>query len=637
MTMTPLDVLEQYWGYDSFRECQAEIIDSILAGHDTIGLMPTGGGKSITFQVPALMLPGLTLVISPLISLMKDQVDRLHDLGIRAGCLNTTMSRHETNVTLERMYNGKLKLLYIAPERLARPEFQARLQSIDLSLIVVDEAHCISQWGYDFRPSYLKISELRAKHPDVPVVALTASATPAVVADIADKLQMRRPAVFSRSFMRDNISYLVRHTEAKLEKVVQVLQNTTGSAIVYVRSRKRTSMLAVELQRNGISADFYHAGLESHEKSERQDRWMSGQTRVMVATNAFGMGIDKADVRVVIHFDLPPSLEEYYQEAGRAGRDGKPAYAVMIASTADKATLKRRVTEEFPPRDYIRDIYDKMCVFLDLAMGEGHNKIFEFNTSEFCHRYSLNPRQASAALKILTRAGTIEFGENLHAKARILVIIDRRDFYDLRLPEGCNQLINAIMRTYTGIFADFVHIDESMLSRATGMTEEEVYQNLLTLSRMKIIQYIPKNNSPYIFFPYNRQESRHITIPRIVYEELLERALERMNAMRDYVFENSSCRVRRMMNYFGDHVDDCGKCDVCREKKRAATVKVRAENIDRSLRDIFATRGYMTYADIKASCAGIENEVIARLRNMMQAGEITCSEATFRPTDRFKP
>lgn len=633
--MTPLDVLEHYWGYDSFRECQSEIIDSILAGRDTIGLMPTGGGKSITFQVPALMLPGLTLVISPLISLMKDQVDRLHDLGIKAGCLNTTMTRHETNLTLERMYNGKLKLLYIAPERLAQTEFLARLQSIGLSLIVVDEAHCISQWGYDFRPSYLKISELRVNHPDVPIVALTASATPAVVTDIADKLLLRDPAVFSRSFMRDNISYVVRHTDAKLEKMVQVLKNTTGSAIVYVRSRKRTSMLATELQRNGISADFYHAGLESHEKSERQDRWMSGQTRVMVATNAFGMGIDKADVRVVIHFDIPSSLEEYYQEAGRAGRDGQSSYAVLIASPADKATLKRRVTEEFPPREYIRDIYDKMCVFLDLAMGEGHNKIFEFNTTEFCHRYSLNSRQASSALKILTRAGQIEFGENLHAKSRILIIIERHEFYGITLPDSCNRLINAIMRTYTGIFADFVHIDETLLSRATGLTEEEVYQNLLTLARMKIIQYIPKNNSPYIFFPYNRQESRHITIPRIVYEDLLERALDRMNAMRDFAFDNSSCRVRRMMKYFGDLTDDCGKCDVCREEKRKATINVRRENIDRSLREIFTTRGYMTYADITASCAGIEDEVLARLRKMMQAGEITCSEATFRPTARF--
>lgn len=567
--MTPEDVLERYWGYDSFRECQREIIDSVLDGADTIGLLPTGGGKSVTFQVPAMILDGVTIVVTPLISLMKDQVDNLRRRDVPAACIHSGMSRHELNVAMDRLFIGKTKLLYLSPEKLSRADFIASISTLPVNLIVVDEAHCISQWGYDFRPSYLRISELRRTFAGVPVLALTATATPQVVADIADKLGMRSPAIFSKSFSRDNLSYIVRHTEAKDEMLEQVLRGTQGSAIVYVRSRRRTSVIAAMLEQRGISADFYHAGLAPEEKEERQDAWMAGEKRVMVATNAFGMGIDKPDVRVVVHYDLPPSLEEYYQEAGRCGRDGLTSYAVLLAAKADKGLLKRRLSDSFPPRPYIRDVYDKLCVFLDVAMGEGFNHTFEFNVTSFCKRYELQPRPVAAALSILSRSGVIEYGDDANSRSRIMVVMDRRDFYSLQLPSDVDAILQAIMRTYTGIFADFVPIDELRLSYLTSYSTEEVYQALLLLARMHVLQYIPKRSLPYVYFPSNREEGRHIVIPCTVYEDQLERATKRMEAMRDYVFSDEGCRVERMLRYFGDPTArPCGKCDLCRARRK---------------------------------------------------------------------
>ena len=382
--MQPLDVLHKYWGYDVFRECQAEIIGSVLAKQDTIGLLPTGGGKSITFQVPAMLLDGLTIVVTPLISLMKDQIDNLRQRGIYAACLHSGMSHAEQNHALDRIALSKTKILYLAPEKLVRKEFISQIKTWNISLIVVDEAHCISQWGYDFRPSYLHIAELRKLFPAVPIMALTATATPEVVSDIADKLMMKSPAVFKRSFSRSNISYLVRRCEVKDDMLIHILERTSGSAIVYVRSRLRTAQIAQLLQSRGISADFYHAGLDPEEKDLRQDRWKRDQVRVMVATNAFGMGIDKSDVRVVIHYDLPPSLEEYYPEAGRVGRDGRESFAVLLASTPDKGLLKRRLTESFPDRDFQRLVYEKLGNFLDVSVGEGYNQIYECDFNRFC-------------------------------------------------------------------------------------------------------------------------------------------------------------------------------------------------------------------------------------------------------------
>ena len=630
--MTPADILSRHWGYDSFRECQLEIIESVLDGRDTIGLLPTGGGKSITFQVPAMMLPGITVVVTPLISLMKDQVDNLRRVGIKACCLNSMMPRQELRRNLDALHSGHVKILYVAPEKIIRPGFLATLASLDVSLIVIDEAHCISQWGYDFRPSYLRLDLLRNAFPGAPMLALTASATPAVVADIADKLAMKAPAVFSRSFSRSNISYLVRYTDDKNSQLFHILTHTTGSAIVYTRSRRRTAQLAAELQRVGLSADFYHAGLMPREKESRQDAWMEGRTRIIVATNAFGMGIDKPDVRLVVHYDVPPSLEDYYQEAGRAGRDGLPSYAVLLAAPTDKSVLKRRVTDEYPPRQLIRQIYDHACVFLDLSMGHGHDQFFEFNFSDFCQRYGYHPRIASAALTILNRSGLIEYSENYGSRSRIIITAKREDFYSMRLSREAETVVRAIMRLYTGIFADYVNISEEAIAYTAALPREDVYQVLLQLSRSGVISYIPRRDTPALYFHYDREEPRHIIIPREAYEVRLARATERMEAMRDYAFRTDRCRVEAMLRYFGDPTAaPCGTCDICREAARRPAAD--PSPIDAEIAAHFEHSDTLALADVTRIFHKNSGAVIDRLRAMAEEGTIQISsENTFKKT-----
>lgn len=564
------EILNRYWGYDSFRELQPEIIASVLDGHDTLGLLPTGGGKSITFQVPALMLPGLTLVVTPLISLMKDQVDNLRSRDIPAAAIHSGLSRAEQRLALDRCRLGKIKILYLSPEKLQTTSFADQISLMNLSLIVVDEAHCISQWGYDFRPSYLKIASLRNAFPEVPVLALTASATPEVTDDIMQQLRFRETNVFARSFTRPNISYIVRYCDSKPEMLMRVMKATSGSAIVYVRSRRRTWEIAEMLVNAGISADYYHAGLATEEKNEKQNRWKSGQVRVIVATNAFGMGIDKPDVRTVVHIDFPASLEEYYQEAGRAGRDGRPSFAVIITTPGpDKSTLTRRLGEAFPDKDTIRRVYELAGNFLDVAVGSGYNQLFEFNFTLFCDRFRLPPAVARNALLLLSRAGYIDFVDEVTTRSRIMVIMTKNELYDLRLDPVADAVFQLILRTYTGVFADYVNISEELIASRLSVTPQQVYESLLTLTRLHAIHYVPRRSTPYIFYTTSRELPKHIALPRNVYEDQRRRMEHRINAMKRFVFGTSACRVNTMLEYFGERpTEPCGICDVCRARRR---------------------------------------------------------------------
>ena len=579
--MTPREVLEKHWGYDSFRPMQEEIVASVLSGNDTLGLLPTGGGKSITFQVPALILPGLTLVVTPLISLMKDQIDNLRQHGITAACIHSGLSLHERNLALDRCRIGKAKLLYLSPEKLTDRNFIDVLRGISVSLLVVDEAHCISQWGYDFRPSYLRIARLREAFPEVPVLALTASATPQVVDDIRRSLHMRGNHTFARSFDRDNLSYIVRHTDDKDRQLLKVLSGVPGTAIVYVRSRRRTVEIARFLADEGISASFYHAGLLAEEKNERQNLWKQGTIRVMVATNAFGMGIDKPDVRVVIHYDLPSSLEEYYQEAGRAGRDGNPSFAVALVSPTDKATLSRRVSESFPDKEFIRHIYSLAGVFLQVAVGDGWNRLYDFNFNLFCKRFSLPPVPTRNALDILTQAGIIEFNEDRRSSAQILMLIGKDEIYSTRIDPEAEKVLNAVFRTYTGIFADYTPVNEELLAHTLDLTLRTVYEALLRLSAAHIISFIPRRSTPWLLWTTAREEASRILIPRLVYEDRRERMEARIKAVKEFAWNDSACRSVTLLRYFGEEAPTpCGRCDVCRSKKSVTPIIPLSVTID---------------------------------------------------------
>ncbi|MDE6300888.1 MAG: RecQ family ATP-dependent DNA helicase [Muribaculaceae bacterium] len=623
---SPSDILRRYWGYDAFRECQAEIIASILEGRDTIGLLPTGGGKSITFQVPAMILDGLTVVVTPLISLMKDQVDNLHSRGIPALALHSGLSMAERRHVIDRLDAGKVKILYVSPEKITRRGTLSQFHAWNPSLFVIDEAHCISQWGYDFRPHYLQLGQLREAFPDLPILALTASATPAVVDDIAARLSMRSPAVISKSFSRPNLSYVVRHTQSKEAALLRVLQNTSGSAIVYTRSRQRTAQLAEFLNAAGLSAHFYHAGLDPKDKSQRQDLWKSGSIRIMVATNAFGMGIDKADVRTVVHFDLPSSLEEYYQEAGRAGRDGLPSFAVILATGHDKAVLKRRLNEEFPGREYVRMVYERVSTFLDVAVGDGFEKAYEFNLQNFLHTFHLQPGPVMASLGILTRSRVMEFDDNLNSRSRLMFIMPRDEIYNLHLPEQAVRLLTAVMRNYTGIFADFVPFTESRLALESGMSEQDVYDNLLLLSREHVLQFIPRSANPIIYYPYRREETRHVSIPKSVYEDRMSLAKKRIDAMLDFVFDDSRCRVRGMLEYFGEKdTADCGTCDVCRARRRAARADEISQDVINTVEQMLRSEpDGITVAMIKSRISANDLETaVEHLRTLVTEGHAT--------------
>lgn len=578
-------ILKQYWGYDNFRGIQEDIIRSIGEGRDTLGLMPTGGGKSITFQVPALAQEGLCLVITPLIALMKDQVRNLRERGIKATAIYSGMTREEIVIALENCIFGNYKFLYVSPERLDTEIFQIKLRSMHVSLITVDESHCISQWGYDFRPAYLKIADIRQLLPEVPVIALTATATPEVVSDIQQRLQFRQENVFRMSFERKNLAYVVRHTEDKESELLHILQRVDGSGIVYTRNRKKTKEISLFLNRNHITATFYHAGLNDETKDSRQKAWLKGEFRVMVATNAFGMGIDKPDVRVVIHADVPDSPEAYFQEAGRAGRDGMKAYAVLLFCARDKITLKQRVSDTFPEKSYIRKIYEDINFYYQMAMGDGRGCTFAFNIDEFCRNFKHFPVQTDSALKILTRAGYLEYTDEQDNASRIMFTITKEELYRIReQSEDTEKLLRILLRSYTGLFTDYAYISEDNLSTRSGLSKQQIYETLLSLSRQHILHYIPAKKTPYIIYTRERQETERVYLSKEVYEDRKESYVQRINAMIEYAESENRCRSRMLLRYFGEKNEhNCGQCDVCLQQHQSGLKSGEFEAISQQL------------------------------------------------------
>lgn len=560
---TYLSILKRYWGYDDFRGIQRDIIESIGGGRDTLGLMPTGGGKSITFQVPALAKPGMCLVITPLIALMKDQVEALNSRGIKAACIHAGLSHEQTLVILENSVFNAYKFLYVSPERLGSELFLRKLGHMNVSFITIDEAHCICQWGYDFRPSYLKIAEVRKVKPDCPVLALTATATPEVTKDIQQNLRFREENVFRMSFYRSNLAYKVLHADATMLGLLQLLNEYEGSCIVYTRNRQKCGDLAKELSEYGHTATYYHAGLKPGEKDERQNAWLRGDYRIMVATNAFGMGIDKPDVRLVVHVDLPDSIEEYFQEAGRAGRDGKPASSVIVMDGKELELSKRRVKQHFPELDYVRKAYEDICCFLQLAVGDGMNVTREFNMERFCVTFHYHPLMLTSAIDILDKAGYIAYRDAEEGTSRLRIEATRNQLFSVLDSQG-EQIILAMLRRYGGIFVDMVFIDEDMISRDTGLTLDIIYQDLKELARRGLVSYIPRKHIPLITFLQRRVRKEELEFPYGVYAMRKEAYEYRLKALQAYCINTNECRSRLLLRYFGEtKTQNCGICDVC--------------------------------------------------------------------------
>lgn len=589
-------LLHKYWGFPDFRGIQREIIESIGAGKDTLGLMPTGGGKSLTFQVPALAQYGVCIVITPLIALMRDQVEHLRQLGIRAAAIHSDMKREEIVTILDNCVLGGVKILYISPERLSSELFQVKLRHMKVSFITVDEAHCISQWGYDFRPSYLEIAKIRdllasnTQHPSpntsslphregqggsIPILALTATATPRVVEDIQNRLGFAEKNVFSMSFERKNLAYIVRTATDKQQELIHILKSTQGTAIVYVTSRARSKETAQLLCDNGLSATFFHAGLDPEVKSQRQTAWQKDEVRIIVATNAFGMGIDKPDVRIVIHLDCPSSIEAYFQEAGRAGRDGKKAFAVLLYNDSDEHKLQKRINDSYPEKAYIQQVYESLAYYYQVGVGSGANSTFEFPIEKFCFTYKFFPIQVDSALQILMRAGYIEYERDPDASARVKFLLNRHELYRLDETEKQeNAVITALLRNYGNLFIDYAYIDERYIADQAGLDLNQVYQTLKTLTQKNILHFVPRRKTPYITYVRNREDGANIVLSKEVYEDRKEQFAQRIKAMIDYVKNDNVCRSRMLLNYFGEkRTTDCGHCDVCLSKRHDPQMK----------------------------------------------------------------
>lgn len=618
------DILKQYWGYTSFRSIQLDIIESVYNGNDTLALMPTGGGKSITFQVPALAMEGICLVISPLIALMKDQVENLKKRGISAVAIYSGMTQHEIDITLDNCIYGEVKFLYVSPERLSTAIFRERIRKMRVCMVAIDEAHCISQWGYDFRPSYLKIAELRSILTEAPFLAVTATATPEVVNDIQDKLHFRNGKVFRMSFARDNLVYLVRNVEDKEKYLFKIVDNIPGSGIVYVRNRNKTKEIALMLQRAGYAADFYHAGLTMEMRNAKQNDWQTGKTRIIVATNAFGMGIDKPDVRFVVHIDLPDSPEAYFQEAGRAGRDQKLSYAVLLYNESDSLRIEQRLEANFPPPDEIKRIYQALGSYLNIAYGAGKGEVYDFNLIDFCSTYKLNMVVAYNSLKILEQEGYIELTDELDNPSRIMFLVNKQELYRYQVAHAeMDKFIKVLLRLLPGVFSQYVRIDEQFLSKTTGLPADKVYENLKTLSRQKILNYIPKKRTPLVIFIEERLDDKNLRIEPERYQTLRERYRARMNAMLQYAQSQAKCRSQFLSEYFGQ-TDSyrCGKCDVCTARNELDMSKYEFDNILEKIKATL-TKTPLPLENLIDSTGSNPDRVARVIRFLQDTGKIT--------------
>lgn len=627
-------ILHKYWGYDTFRPLQEDIIHSVAEGKDTLGLMPTGGGKSLTFQVPTMAMDGLCLVITPLIALMKDQVDNLHRRGIKALAVYSGMTRQEIVTTLDNAILGDFKFLYISPERLETDLFKSKVREMNICMLVVDESHCISQWGYDFRPSYLMISKIREIVSDVPVLALTATATPEVIDDIQQQLRFKEKNVYKKSFDRKNLAYIVRNTENKPEELLNILKAIKGSAIVYVRSRKQTKEIADFLNLNGFTSEYYHAGLGHEEKTRKQTAWKNNESRIMVSTNAFGMGIDKSDVRLVIHTDLPNSIEEYFQEAGRAGRDELKAYATILYNKKDSTTLIKRISNEYPEREFIVRVYETLAFFFQIAEGYGGGMTYNFDIHQFCATYKLPLISTHHALRLLDMAGYIEYSEEINNGSRLMFTIYRDELYHYDLDDDAETVINTTLRLYTGLFANYANIDESAIATKTNFTRHRVYEILKVLSKRKIIDYIPHRKNPLITFVQPRINTKYVSIPYSIYENRRERFSNRITAMREYVEQNEICRNRILLSYFGEkNTKDCGRCDVCLSKNRIGITNKKFNDIVQEINKILIENNVQSINSIiKALPQYSTNEITDVIRFEADNGKLIICEDCIRLT-----
>ena len=617
------EILLKHWGFEQFRPLQEEIIHSVADGNDTLGLMPTGGGKSITFQVFSLSAEGMCLVVTPLISLINDQVENLRSKGIKALAIYSGMTSREIEIASNNAVYGDYKFLYVSPERLSSLNFQAYLSRLRLNLIAVDEAHCISQWGYDFRPSYLQIADIRKFFPGVPVLALTATATPAVVEDIQEKLLFTKKNLLRKSFFRENLTYLVRRKEDKLGYLLDTVTRSKGSGIIYVRSRKRCREISDLLREREVTADFYHAGLEAAVRNEKQKRWMKGECRVMVATNAFGMGIDKPDVRFVLHPELPDSLEAYFQEAGRAGRDGVRSVALMLFNDADKRRLHKMVTDAFPEIDRIRDVYQGLCDYLQVAIGSGKNECFTLQTEDFARRLNFSFTTVHHSLKLMELEGYLEYTDDPDSSSRLYFLAHRDELY--RIDTGSKELeliIGMLLRSYTGLFNDYVRIDEALIARRLNITADELYQSLKYLSQQKIIHYIPRREAPLLQFLTERLDKSRIRISPVNYRDRKENYQKRVDAVIAYAKTEMRCRSVQLLSYFGENSSkSCGKCDVCTGEHLSGISNSEFEAISFQIRHLL-TKGPVEIKEVIAHCTGSEKNILKVTRWMLDQGNL---------------